>query len=106
MHRGAGDRGLMLLAHSGDQGDQVSTATDGARPWDATVEIPRIDAATVYEQPTTPVADEKPQKAQAVNRLYALDLMRFGAAMLVVAYHYIYAGGRQTWGADTAALFT
>jgi peptidoglycan/LPS O-acetylase OafA/YrhL len=84
----------------------VSTATDGARPWDATVELPRIDAAIVSEQRPAPVADEKPPKAQATNRLYALDLMRFGAAMLVVAYHYIYAGGRQTWGADTAALFT
>lgn len=82
----------------------MTTARDdaAARRFDLTVELPTVGSAAPAEE--TPV--EEVPSPPALPRLYVVDLLRFGAAMMVVLYHYVYAGGRQTWAADTAELFT
>ncbi|MER7416523.1 acyltransferase [Micromonospora peucetia] len=62
---------------------------------DQTVEFP---APTALDRPTPPATSRAP-------RLYVLDLLRFVAAMSVVAYHLLFADARESWGANTADLF-
>ncbi|MEV1144588.1 acyltransferase [Micromonospora sp. NPDC049799] len=62
---------------------------------DQTVEIPTL---TERDRPTRPTTARAP-------RLYVLDLLRFIAAMSVVAYHLLFADARESWSANTADLF-
>lgn len=54
--------------------------------------------------PTVADRSRRGDRHQSQDRLYVLDLLRFGAAMTVVGYHLL--APSNVWGADTAELFT
>lgn len=68
---------------------------------------PRDVAGDPRETDTERVGTGSPPErrgARSGDRLYVLDLLRFGAAMMVVGFHLVVPS--EVWGADTAALFT
>ncbi|MFE9188966.1 acyltransferase family protein [Micromonospora sp. NPDC007208] len=72
--------------------------------------LTHADRSTLKEQtvelPIQAVLDRPPAPATSrAPRLYVLDLLRFLAAMAVVAYHLLFADARESWAADTAILF-
>ncbi|MEJ3745059.1 acyltransferase [Actinomycetes bacterium KLBMP 9797] len=76
----------------------TTTADGSALDRAETIEFTPVSVATSTSSATRPRSPE--------GRLYALDLLRFGAAMFVVAYHFVFANSTEVWGTNTASLFT
>ncbi|RKR88873.1 peptidoglycan/LPS O-acetylase OafA/YrhL [Micromonospora pisi] len=74
---------------------QERVRPDASQPHDEAAEQVGSDSARPARRAT---------RTRSNDRLHVLDLLRFGAAMLVVGYHLLTPA--KVWGTDTEALFT
>ncbi|MFK3985046.1 acyltransferase family protein [Micromonospora sp. NPDC050397] len=81
--------------------DVAAGPPDGTgEPRDVATDLRETRAEQVGSGPALP----ERRGARSGDRLYVLDLLRFGAAMMVVGFHLV--APSEVWGADTATLFT